>query len=175
MCIISSFMKLFFVDIYKYIEYIFISISNCHKRLSVDLNLLTPLWPVTMLSILLRQDLSLWMLWLCTCVPNMFSRLLTRLTSLSRGFLSFFLSLTDISCFTDFIVFVIKTDRNNSSSSSRQFSFLRLKERTVKALISPNLLPLPPPLALTFLFAVVSFVFFFFLFFMVTARGARRI
>ena len=174
MCIISSFMKLYFVDIYKYIEYIFISISNCHKRLSVDLNLLTPLWPVTMLSILLRQDLSLWMLWLCTCVPNMFSRLLTRLTSLSRGFLSFFLSLTDISCFTDFIVFVIKTDRNNSSSSSRQFSFLRLKERTVKALISPNLLPLPP-LALTFLFAVVSFVFFFFLFFMVTARGAKRI
>ena len=152
----------------------YIYISICHKRLSVDLNLLIPFWPVTMLSILLRQDLSLWMLWLCTCVPNMFSRLLTRLTSLSRGFLSFFLSPTDISCFTDFIVFVINTDRNNSSSSSRQFSFLRLKERTVKALISPNLLPLLT-LALTFLFAVVSFVFFFFLFFMVTARGAKRI
>ena len=132
----------------------------------MDFILFNFLFPFTKLKTFLFQIVNLRLL----CVPSRLILFLTRLTNLSFDFLRWLLLLdffetvweADISCFTDFIVFDIRTERNNSSSSSIQFNFLRLKCRTVKAFISAKLPTLIFFLILdSFLLSLLSFSLFF--------------
>ena len=109
----QSFIRLWFciLPFYKYI-------TIGYNKFSIDLTLLSFFFLLKILTTFFFQIFNLPL----PCVPNRSNRFLTLVTILSRDFLWLFFSVTaqdpEISCRTDFIVFVIKTDRNNSSSSS---------------------------------------------------------
>ena len=92
--------------------------SEHYSKFSFDLTLLSFFFPLKCWTTFLLQIFNL----LLPCVPNRSNRFLSLVTILSWDFLWLFFSanLQDpvISCRTDFIVFVIKTDRHNSTSSS---------------------------------------------------------